>query len=167
MLRLFDHSRLLLVGAGMALLASCASTPENPPPVPGPSGPSVSSLLMVQPVQFVKISSPFGPRHGRLHQGIDFAAPEGTKIIAAKAGVVVFAGSQRGYGHKIIIRHDHGLSTVYAHMRKIDVRVGQRVVAGQRIGDVGHSGNATGPNLHFETRVNDKPVNPIVYLPPL
>jgi murein DD-endopeptidase MepM/ murein hydrolase activator NlpD len=99
----------------------------------------------------------------RMHRGIDFAARRGTPVLAAGSGVVTFAGRQNGYGQLIIIDHGHGLTTRYGHLRRIKVNVGDRVAPGQTIGQVGSSGRATGPHLHFEVRVAGKAVDPIRY----
>lgn len=111
-----------------------------------------------------RLTSGFGQRWGRLHAGTDFAGPVGTPIHAAADGVVVKAGWESSYGRLITIRHDFGFETRYAHLNTIDVRVGQRVSRGDRIGAMGNSGRSTGPHLHYEVRVNGKPVNPMTYI---
>ncbi|MEX1162453.1 MAG: peptidoglycan DD-metalloendopeptidase family protein [Nitriliruptor sp.] len=109
------------------------------------------------------VTSEYGPRWGRMHQGIDQGAGTGTPIGAAKAGTVIFAGWQGGYGNLTLI--DHGsVVTAYAHQSRIAVRSGQSVSQGATIGYVGTTGNSTGPHLHFETRVNGSAVNPRQYL---
>jgi len=113
-------------------------------------------------------TSGFGPRWGRMHRGIDIAAPTGTPIYAAADGVVVSAGWNRGgYGKLVDIRHADGTLTRYAHNSKILVRKGQRVQQGQTISKMGSTGFSTGPHLHFEIRKGGtKAVNPIAFLPP-
>ncbi|MBV6624232.1 MAG: peptidoglycan DD-metalloendopeptidase family protein [Rivularia sp. (in: Bacteria)] len=113
-------------------------------------------------------TSGFGPRWGRMHKGIDIAAPTGTPIRAAADGVVVSAGWNRGgYGKLVDIRHADGTLTRYAHNSKIIVRKGQRVQQGQMISKMGSTGFSTGPHLHFEIRKGGKKaVNPIAFLPP-
>ncbi len=113
-------------------------------------------------------TSGFGPRWGRMHKGIDIAAPTGTPIHAAADGVVVSAGWNRGgYGNLVDIRHADGTMTRYAHNSKIIVSKGQRVEQGQKISLMGSTGFSTGPHLHFEIRKNgQKAVNPIAFLPP-
>ncbi|HHB80984.1 MAG TPA: M23 family peptidase, partial [Aliiroseovarius sp.] len=111
-----------------------------------------------------RLSSPFGMRWGRLHGGVDMAAPTGTPIYATADGEVVYAGWSSGYGRLIKIRHAFGRETRYAHLSAIKVQKGQRVSLGQRIGDMGSSGRSTGPHLHYEVRVEGKPVNPMIYL---
>ncbi|MEM6753062.1 MAG: peptidoglycan DD-metalloendopeptidase family protein [Cyanobacteria bacterium P01_C01_bin.38] len=113
-------------------------------------------------------TSGFGPRWGRMHKGIDIAAPTGTPIYAAADGVVVSAGWNRGgYGKLVDIRHPDGTLTRYAHNSKILVRKGQRVQQGQTISKMGSTGFSTGPHLHFEIRKGGKKaVNPVALLPP-
>jgi murein DD-endopeptidase MepM/ murein hydrolase activator NlpD len=110
------------------------------------------------------ISSGFGMRWGRLHAGIDIPLPIGTGIRAADGGSVAIAGSVGGYGNYICIQHGGSLSTCYGHLSGIGVSVGQSVSQGQVIGSSGNTGNSTGPHLHFETRVNGSPVDPLGYL---
>ena len=109
-------------------------------------------------------TSPFGSRWGRLHAGVDIAAPTGTPIRAADSGSVAIAGSTGGYGNYTCIQHGGGISTCYGHQSRIGVSVGQSVRQGQVIGAVGNTGNSTGPHLHFEVRVGGSPVNPMGYL---
>lgn len=116
------------------------------------------------------ISSGFGYRMhpifrvGRMHTGVDIAAPMGRSIVAADDGEVIFAGYWGGYGKATIIAHGKGLTTVYAHQSRIFVSNGQAVRKGEVIGSVGSTGWSTGPHLHFEVRVDGKPVNPLGYL---
>lgn len=109
-------------------------------------------------------TSPFGTRWGRLHAGIDLAAPIGTPIHAADGGRVAYAGWMEGYGNYTCIQHTGSLSTCYGHQSRIGVSVGQQVRQGQVIGAVGNTGHSTGPHLHFEVRVNGTPVDPMGYL---
>jgi murein DD-endopeptidase MepM/ murein hydrolase activator NlpD len=111
------------------------------------------------------VTSGFGNRWGRLHAGIDVAAPTGTPIWAAKAGTVIFAGQQSGYGNVVIISHGGGLTTLYAHQSKIAASQGQEVAQGDTIGAVGSTGRSTGPHLHFETRYGGSPRDPRGCLP--
>lgn len=110
------------------------------------------------------LRSRFGWRWRRHHDGIDIAAPYGTPVSAAKAGRVIFAGWYYAYGRTVIIAHDNGVTTLYGHNSKLLVRVGQVVEAGTLISRVGSSGRSTGPHVHFEIRVNGRPINPLKYL---
>jgi murein DD-endopeptidase MepM/ murein hydrolase activator NlpD len=109
-------------------------------------------------------TSPFGMRWGRLHAGVDLAAPEGTPIRAADSGTVVLAGWTGGYGNYTCIAHGGALTTCYAHQSRYGTSVGAKVSQGQVIGYVGNTGHSFGAHLHFETRVNGTPVNPMGYL---
>lgn len=113
-----------------------------------------------------QISSKYGPRWGRNHNGIDIAAPIGTPIVAAEDGTVIKAGPATGFGNWVVVDHGNGLTTVYGHMyaRGIHVDVGDEVKRGQQIAEVGDAGWSTGPHLHFEVRINGKPVDPLPYL---
>jgi murein DD-endopeptidase MepM/ murein hydrolase activator NlpD len=98
------------------------------------------------------------------HTGIDISRPNGTPIAAADGGKVVFAGWYGGYGKAVVIAHKNGLSTLYGHMSRISVGTGTFVNKGERVGAVGSTGYSTGAHLHFEVRVNGRPVNPLGYL---
>lgn len=111
------------------------------------------------------VTSEYGRRWGRMHQGIDIDGNTGDPIFASKAGTVIFAGSSSGYGLLTLISHGDGVVTAYAHQSALGVRDGQRVAQGQRIGSVGNTGNSTGSHLHFETRVNGSATNPRLFLP--
>lgn len=116
-----------------------------------------------------RVSSPFGQRGKRKHQGIDIPMPLGTPIRAAKNGIVARTGNNstigfRGYGNFILMDHGGGLQTFYAHCSAIAVMPGQRIMQGQIIGYVGCTGRSTANHLHFEVRINDEKVNPIPYL---
>ena len=99
-----------------------------------------------------------------MHAGIDFKGPIGSPIYAAADGRVTFAGVRSGYGNAIEITHGNGMLTRYAHLSRIDVKVGQAVAAGSTIGGLGNTGRSTGPHLHFEVRINDRAVNPRPFL---
>jgi len=108
------------------------------------------------------ISSPFGMREGRLHEGVDIAADHGTQIRAAMAGRVTFAGPRGGYGLTVIIDHGDGLCTLYAHSSKLLVREGEWVSKGEVIALVGNTGNSRGPHLHLELQLNGTPYDPLL-----
>lgn len=116
------------------------------------------------PVQGI-ISSQFGVRGGRPHEGIDIAAPNGTVVRAVAAGKVVYADWAGTYGLLIKIDHGGGVETRYAHNSRITVSPGATVEAGQVIARVGSTGRSTGPHLHFEVRINGEAVDPIGWLP--
>lgn len=111
------------------------------------------------------VTSGFGQRWGRLHAGIDIGASTGTPIYAANSGEVIHAGTQGAYGKLVIIDHGDSFHTAYAHQSDIATSVGASVDRGELIGYVGSTGRSTGPHLHFETRVNGSPENPLNYLP--
>ncbi|MEL7639546.1 MAG: M23 family metallopeptidase [Solidesulfovibrio sp.] len=108
-------------------------------------------------------ASPFG-RGGDFHNGVDIKVPKGSPVGAAGAGRVTEAGPLSGYGLRIVVAHDFGLETVYAHLQKIEVKPGQEVKRGQRIGLSGNSGRTTGAHLHYEVRAAGTPVNPRQYM---
>jgi murein DD-endopeptidase MepM/ murein hydrolase activator NlpD len=113
-----------------------------------------------------RVSSDFGWRSdpvtgaARFHKGVDIAAAYGQEVPAAAPGTVTFAGVQGGYGNLVIVRHDGGAETRYAHLSQLDVQEGDEVKAGDVVGRVGQTGRATGPHLHFELREDGRPVDP-------
>lgn len=126
------------------------------------------SAKFMWPLKRFRVTSRFGVRHSSRHDGMDLAAEKGTPILAAADGRVIFSGwGPAGYGRIVIIKHGDGSITVYAHNEKNLVSEGQRVSRGEKIATVGRSGRASGYHLHFELRMNRKPVNPEKYLPPL
>ena len=154
----------------LAVRASRAAVPPPDPPAAGGAGPGappgggVSSSGFVWPVNG-RLTSPFGPRWGRMHKGQDIGAPTGTPIKAAKAGRVIKAGGGGGYGNLTLVDHGGGIVTAYAHQSRFAAGEGAQVQTGQVIGYVGSTGNSTGPHLHFEVRVNGVQRNPRPYLP--
>jgi murein DD-endopeptidase MepM/ murein hydrolase activator NlpD len=130
---------------------------------PAVSGPPRSGARLLWPVNG-PIVSPFGMRWGRLHAGVDIAAPTGTPIHAAAAGTVALMGWVSGYGNYTCIAHGGALSTCYGHQSSFATSQGAHVSAGQVIGAVGCTGHCFGPHVHFETRINGTPVNPAGYL---
>jgi murein DD-endopeptidase MepM/ murein hydrolase activator NlpD len=127
------------------------------------TGSGVSASGLIWPVQG-PITSPFGMRWGRMHEGVDIGVPYGTPIHAAAAGTVIYAGWMSGYGNLTVIDHGHGLATAYGHQSALAAGNGQTVSQGQVIGYVGCTGHCFGPHLHFEVRVNGAPVDPLGYL---
>ncbi len=128
----------------------------------GSSGDGTSSSGLIWPVNG-PITSGFGWRWGRMHEGIDIGVPCGTPIHAAASGTVIYSGWMDGYGNFVVIDHGNGLATAYGHQSAIYVSGGS-VSQGQSIGAVGSTGNSTGCHLHFEVRVNGNPVDPLGYL---
>jgi len=163
---------LWIPGAGRVL--------EVPPaPLPLPSVPRAAAVSppadepprvathrgrFAWPVQGV-VFSHFGVRDGVQHDGLDIAAPEGTPVRAADAGEVLFVGERGGYGNLVLLRHADGLITVYAHNARNRTVAGAKVARGEHLADVGRTGRATGPHLHFEVREDRMPRNPLFYLP--
>lgn len=126
---------------------------------------ALESVPLAMPVQDAfRYTSPFGPRWGRMHKGVDMAGPVGTPVYATADGVVTFAGWQNGYGRIVIVQHPFGLETRYPHLNATRVKVGQTVARGDRVGDMGNSGRSTGPHLHYEVRVNGEAVDPMRYI---
>lgn len=130
-------------------------------------GQSLRRAFLASPVEFSRISSGFKMRFHpilgvwRKHDGVDYAAPNGTAVRSVGDGVVDFAGRQNGYGNVVILKHNNSFKTVYAHLSRINVHKGENVSQGQNIGAVGATGWATGPHLHFEYRVNDVYQDPL------
>ncbi len=129
----------------------------------GTGGGSPSAAGYVWPV-LGPVTSPFGWRWGRMHEGIDIAAGSGTPIRAAAAGTVIYAGWLGGYGNLTIIDHGGGVATAYGHQSSLAASTGAYVAQGQVTGYVGSTGHSTGAHLHFEVRVNGVPQDPLGYL---
>ncbi|MER3631886.1 MAG: hypothetical protein C4325_06775 [Blastocatellia bacterium] len=110
--------------------------------------------------------NPFGGRSYEFHAGMDIGGDRGEPVIAPGAGRIIEAGWKGGYGNMIEIDHGKGVTTRYGHLSKIEVEIGDNVTRGQIIGRVGSTGRSTGPHLHYELRINDRPINPRVLLPP-
>jgi murein DD-endopeptidase MepM/ murein hydrolase activator NlpD len=130
---------------------------KDPPPRKGTG-------VFSRPVTRGPVTSEFGWRWGRRHNGIDIGIPIGTDVHAADGGVVIFAGTQSGYGKVVKIDHGANLISIYAHNSKLYVKKGDKVFKGQTISASGNTGVSTGPHLHFEIRKNGTPVNPRNYL---
>jgi murein DD-endopeptidase MepM/ murein hydrolase activator NlpD len=133
-------------------------------------GKSLRRAFLKAPLSFRRVSSGFSINRFhpvlkiyRPHHGLDYAAPEGTPVSAIGDGTVIFAGKKGQYGNLVIIRHPNGYKTYYGHLSRFGsgIKSGTRVKQGQVIGHVGSTGLATGPHLHYEVRVNNRPVNPV------
>lgn len=114
-----------------------------------------------------RITSRYGEKRsgGRIHKGLDIAAPLGTPVKATASGITSFSGEQTGYGKIVVVDHRNGYETAYAHLDAILTSSGTKVKRGSKIGLVGASGNATGPHLHYEVRCGKKCIDPEIYLP--
>jgi len=152
------------------------SQSNNVGQIPTSTGHS-TKYRFIWPEPHAQISQPFGPStfwfeppyggYPHFHTGIDLVEPFGSPIYAADDGVVALVGSSgSGYGTYVVIAHSGGLDTLYGHLSTALVKVGQLVTQGQPVGLEGSSGNSTGAHLHFELRINQKPVDPTPYLPP-
>lgn len=130
-------------------------------------GQSKKRAFLTSPLEFSRVTSGFAMRFHpiaktwRRHLGVDYAAPKGTPVRTIGDGVVEFAGWQNGYGNVVQVRHSNNRTTLYAHMSRIDVRRGQRIEQGDRVGAVGSTGWSTGPHLHLEFRVNGQHQDPL------
>ena len=149
--------------AGRPAAAPTTAAPTTRPAPATTAAPRQAGLSVAWPISGV-VTSPFGTRWGRMHQGIDIGAGSGTPIHAAGSGTVFFCGVMDGYGNVALIDHGNGMVTLYAHQSQLACSVGQRVGTGQVIGYVGSTGHSTGPHLHFETRVRGVAVDPMQYL---
>jgi murein DD-endopeptidase MepM/ murein hydrolase activator NlpD len=109
--------------------------------------------------------NPFGGGPSEFHSGLDIATAWGTPVVAAGGGIVIFAGTQNGYGYVVIVDHGNGLTSRYGHLSKIEAAEGQAIKRGETLGRVGSTGRSTGPHLHYEVRINDTAVSPRRYLP--
>lgn len=162
-IRPLDSDGELLPGRVPAAALSARAAKQKPRPVVATK--SVVAAW-VNPNPTAVVTSCFGQRWGRLHAGVDLAAPDGTPIVAAGAGVVVRAGVAEGYGNAVLIDHGNGYLTHYGHLSKITVAVGQHVAAGQQIGNEGSTGHSTGPHLHFEVHQGfyQNPIEPTEWM---
>ena len=151
--------------------APAAPRAPLPPVVAAPAPPPPTAIETVEISGFIwpvsgSLNSRFGPRWGSFHSGIDIGAAAGTSVGAAASGKVVLATySNYGYGNYVIVRHGDGSETLYAHLSRIYVSLGQQVGQGETIGTVGCTGWCTGPHLHFEVRIGGVAVDPLPYLP--
>jgi hypothetical protein len=181
--RRFWPEGLAVAGLTLAVVtAACAALPTTnkpalkpvaaaaaPPVAPAPPPPVFDCG---QPVPGQQIDSPFGlrrlpwERHGRLHEGVDIAAPTGEKVLAVADGIVTRSGESPSYGRYVEVEHGAGMVSFYAHMGRIDrqAKAGAFVARGATVGRIGSSGTSTGPHLHFEIRQDGKPLNPVAFL---
>ena len=152
-------------GSAPPASAPAPGTVTGPQSAPAPvgGGEACGSSTIANPLRGT-VTSNFGPRWGRTHEGMDIAAPTGTPVRAAACGTVSLAGQQGGYGNMVCITHTSQFSTCYAHLSRFGVSSGAQVRQGQVIGYVGCTGSCTGPHTHFETRVGGKATNPRTYL---
>ncbi len=142
---------------GVAGSATLAALGEPPPAIP---------LPLAWPLTAPVLGERFGPRGDRWHSGIDLPAPMGAPVYAARSGRVVWAGwRDGGWGFLVVVAHGHGERSMYAHLSRIDVRVGVQIGQGVRVGLIGATGDATGPHLHFEVRIRGASVDPLRALP--
>jgi murein DD-endopeptidase MepM/ murein hydrolase activator NlpD len=151
-----------------SLLGGCAASLETPrrSTIRIVDAPGEGCAPLDWPVA-ATVSSPFGRRDGRVHQGIDLAVPEGTPVRAACGGVVTYASDRlRGYGRLVIVEHAGGLTTVYAHNRSLEVPAGASVSRGQLLAYSGATGHVTAPHLHFEVRRLGVAIDPLGLLAP-
>lgn len=152
---------LLAESAALSATIQAAQSSAAASPTPVSSAPS--SAGYVWPAHGVLTSS-FGWRWGRMHQGIDIAVASGTAVVASASGTVIVAGWTGGYGNLVVIDHGNGVATAYGHNTSVTVGVGQQVAQGQLVAYSGNTGNSTGPHIHFEVRVNGSPADPLGYL---
>ncbi len=148
--------------AQSAALAARIRSAQSSSIVPAPTG-AASAAGYVWPVHGV-LTSGFGWRWGRMHEGVDIAVSSGTPVVAAAAGTVIVAGWMGGYGNLVVVDHGGGISTAYGHNTSVTVGVGQQVAQGQLIAYSGNTGHSTGPHVHFEVRINGAAVDPLGYL---
>jgi len=175
-----DDVTTLRVGQVIWIPEGAGARSAPPPPAQGGRPPTSSSearqaardeaqrsaaLAFAWPVKGAKVTSRFGRRRGRPHEGIDVGTSRGAPIRASESGKVIHSGWLGDYGRVVIVKHAGHFSTVYAHADKLYVRKGDFVDRGDHIADVGASGNASGPHLHFELRRREVPQDPLLYLP--
>jgi murein DD-endopeptidase MepM/ murein hydrolase activator NlpD len=163
-------------GGGIGLAGMIQrSLGEAPEEAPKPLAPTSMGMSLMQTGKGTsgeapRVTSNFGARidpldgSKKFHTGVDLAGSEGTPIHAAAGGIVKNAGPRGGYGNAVEIDHGNGISTLYGHASSVDVKPGQRVAPGQEVARVGETGRATGPHLHFEVRVEGRPIDPATAL---
>jgi murein DD-endopeptidase MepM/ murein hydrolase activator NlpD len=160
---LHEVEGLLAQSAALAakIQAAQSAAASSSSATPMTSAPSASGF--VWPVQGI-LTSYFGWRWGRMHEGIDIAVGSGTPVVASASGTVIVAGWMGGYGNLVVVDHGNGIATAYGHNTSVAVGLGQSVAQGQVIAYSGSTGHSTGPHVHFEVRVNGGAVDPLGYL---
>ncbi|MFG2950893.1 M23 family metallopeptidase [Streptomyces adustus] len=179
------RNRVAVLGAGLGMSVTlgagvAAAAPATAPAVAPVAAKSAAKTVApgavwVKPVKYYALSATFNQAGGmwaHKHSGQDFAVPTGTNVVAASGGTVVKAGGGgagdgSAYGNAVVIKHANGLYSQYAHLSRIDVRIGQYVAAGQHIALSGNTGNSSGPHLHFEIRTTPNygsAINPVTFL---
>ena len=170
---------LFLLGTGTMLTATLSAVPElttlgsgsavaaevqGPMPMLGPEeNPFAASGSFTEPAKGV-LTSAFGSRWGRQHTGIDIGGDAGSDILASDSGRVVYAGWVDGYGNYVVVDHENGFQTAYAHCDSLVVSEGECVTQGQKIAYMGSTGNSTGPHLHFEVKKDGQYQDPLDYV---
>ncbi|MGL5649822.1 MAG: M23 family metallopeptidase [Clostridium sp.] len=123
------------------------------------------NVMFFHPTHGGVVTSAFGERWGKMHKGLDISRNSGDDVVACLDGVVKSRFyEEEGYGNVVILDHGNGYESRYAHMSSFNVNIGDKVKAGNKVGSVGSTGKSTGPHLHFEIRVNDKPIDPEKYI---
>ncbi len=165
-----EEARLAEAEAARQAAAATPAPEAEPPPSdaaasePASSEPAPSGSGQLRWPVAGAVTSPFGWRFGRMHEGIDIGVSAGTPVAAAGAGTVIYAGWMDGYGNIVVIDHGGGLATAYGHNSSLSVSVGQGVSAGEIVALSGNTGHSTGPHVHFEVRVGGSPADPLGYL---
>jgi len=158
------HSNLIQVGEALIIPINNSDGDSSRKKYYSKTNINNQNSTFIWPTKYRRITSPFGRRWGRIHKGIDIAAPKGSLVRAARSGVVTQSRYLSGYGKAIYIDHGNGISTRYAHNSRLLVRAGDKVYQGQIIAYSGSTGRSTGPHLHFEIRIKDRAINPLSYL---
>jgi murein DD-endopeptidase MepM/ murein hydrolase activator NlpD len=157
----------------LAVAPSACASGASPPPATTPAAARqladhLSGFVWPLPLEATReLTSQYGLRGRRHHDGVDLRSRHGDAIFAAREGVVRFSGSRRGYGLTVILDHGGGVTTLYAHASQLHVQTGEWVESGQVVAAVGATGNATGPHLHFEVAWVGVPIDPVLLLPRL
>lgn len=160
---------LAAVALGAAAPAAASEATDASAPVEI-TAPALHTIAFAAPIQGYSVNSRFGPRRlsfersARMHEGLDYAAPSGTPILAAAQGRVIRTGVSSSYGRFVEIQHANGVTSFYAHMSRADASEGDMVAAGDPIGLVGSTGRSTGAHLHFEIRRDGQQINPENFL---